>query len=72
MRGFANWVKTLDNPYQLPPPSVPCPFSLEEAQRVSEMLGFGGEIRSHETPEGTIYMPGPTMKRKEGSQKWAT
>ena len=33
----------------------------EEARRVSEMLGFGGEIHSHETPEGTIYMPGPTM-----------
>ena len=33
----------------------------EEAKRVSELLGFGGEIHTHETPEGTIYMPGPTM-----------
>ena len=33
----------------------------EEAKRFSELLGFGGEIHSHETPEGTIYMPGPTM-----------
>lgn len=33
----------------------------EEAKRVSEMLGFGGEIHSHETPQGLIYMPGPTM-----------
>tara|TARA_B100000315_G_C14425347_1_gene517540 strand:+ start:120 stop:722 length:603 start_codon:yes stop_codon:yes gene_type:complete len=33
----------------------------EEARRVSERLGFGGEIHSHETPEGTIYMPGPTL-----------
>jgi len=32
-----------------------------EAKRFSELLGFGGEIHSHETPEGTIYMPGPTM-----------
>ena len=33
----------------------------EEAKHFSERLGFGGEIHSHETPEGTIYMPGPTM-----------
>ena len=33
----------------------------EEAKRASEMLGFGGEIHSHETPQGIIYMPGPTM-----------
>ena len=33
----------------------------EEAKHFSELLGFGGEIHSHETPEGTIYMPGPTM-----------
>ena len=33
----------------------------EEAKRISELLGFGGEIHSHETPNGTIYMPGPTM-----------
>lgn len=33
----------------------------EEAKRASEMLGFGGEIHTHETPDGTIYMPGPMM-----------
>ena len=33
----------------------------EEAKHFSELLGFGGEIHSHETSEGTIYMPGPTM-----------
>ena len=33
----------------------------DEAKRASEMLGFGGEIHSHETPQGNIYMPGPTM-----------
>jgi len=33
----------------------------EEAKRASEMLGFGGEIHTHESPEGTIYMPGPMM-----------
>jgi hypothetical protein len=33
----------------------------EEAKRASEMLGFGGEIHTHESPQGTIYMPGPMM-----------
>ena len=33
----------------------------KEARRISEILGFGGEIHSHETPQGTIFMPGPTM-----------
>ena len=33
----------------------------EEAKKVSKMLGLGGEIHSHETAEGTIYMPGSTM-----------
>lgn len=33
----------------------------EEAKRASELLGFGGEIHTHETPNGTIYMPGPMM-----------
>jgi len=33
----------------------------EEAKRASEMLGLGGEIHSHETPQGVIFMPGPTM-----------
>ncbi len=33
----------------------------EEARRASEMLGFGGEIHTHDSPGGTIYMPGPMM-----------
>ncbi len=33
----------------------------EEAKRASDMLGFGGEIHTHDSPEGTIYMPGPMM-----------
>ena len=33
----------------------------EEAKKASEMLGLGGEIHTHETPNGTIYMPGSTM-----------
>ena len=33
----------------------------EAAKRASEMLGLGGEIHSHETPQGIIYMPGSTM-----------
>ena len=33
----------------------------EEAERISNILGFGGEIHDHKTPQGTIYMPGPTM-----------
>ena len=33
----------------------------EEAKRASDLLGFGGEIHDHKTPEGTIYMPGPKM-----------
>ena len=33
----------------------------EEAKRASKMLGLRGEIHSHETPQGIIYMPGPTM-----------
>lgn len=33
----------------------------EEAKRASEMLGLGGEIHTHESPEGTIYMPGSQM-----------
>ncbi|MFT4578061.1 MAG: hypothetical protein ACI8PD_000470 [Nitrospinales bacterium] len=35
--------------------------TLEEAKKASEMLGLGGETHSHETAEGTIYMPGSTM-----------
>jgi hypothetical protein len=41
----------MDHIYQTP----------EEAKRISVMLGFGGEIHNHKTPQGTIYMPGPTM-----------
>ena len=33
----------------------------EEAKKASEMLGLGGEIHTHKTPNGTIYMPGSTM-----------
>ncbi len=33
----------------------------EEAKRASEMLGLGGEIHTHDSPDGTIYMPGPQM-----------
>jgi hypothetical protein len=33
----------------------------EEAKRASKMLGLGEEIHSHDTPQGTIYMPGSTM-----------
>jgi hypothetical protein len=33
----------------------------EEAKRTSKMLGLGGQIHSHETPQGIIYMPGQTM-----------
>jgi hypothetical protein len=33
----------------------------EEAKAASEELGFGGEIHTHESPQGTIYMPGPQM-----------
>ena len=41
----------MDHIYQTP----------EEAKRASEMLGLGGQIHSHETPQGIIYMPGSTM-----------
>ena len=33
----------------------------EEAKQASEALGLGGETHSHETPQGTIFMPGSTM-----------
>jgi hypothetical protein len=35
--------------------------SPEEAQKASEMLGLEGEMHTHETADGTIYMPGSTM-----------
>lgn len=33
----------------------------EEAKKASQMLGLGGEIHTHETADGTIYMPGSSM-----------
>ena len=33
----------------------------EEAKEASKMLGLGGKTHSHETADGTIYMPGSTM-----------
>ena len=33
----------------------------EQAKKASEMLGLEGEIHTHETADGTIYMPGSTM-----------
>jgi hypothetical protein len=33
----------------------------EEAKKASEMLGLEGEIHTHDTTNGTIYMPGSTM-----------
>lgn len=35
--------------------------SSEEAKKASKMMGLEGEIHTHETVEGTIYMPGSTM-----------
>jgi hypothetical protein len=35
--------------------------TLEEAQKASKMLGLKGEIHTHDTTDGTIYMPGSTM-----------
>ena len=35
--------------------------SSEEAKKASKMMGLEGEIHTHETAEGTIYMPGSTM-----------
>jgi hypothetical protein len=33
----------------------------EEAKKASKMLGLEGEIHTHDTPDGKIYMPGSTM-----------
>ena len=33
----------------------------DEAKKASEMLGLGGKIHTHDTADGTIYMPGSTM-----------
>ncbi|MBC8283877.1 MAG: hypothetical protein H8E32_08700 [Nitrospinae bacterium] len=49
--GSSNSSNLMDHIYKTP----------EEAQKASEMLGLGGEIHSHETADGTIYMPGSTM-----------
>ena len=49
--GSGNSSNIMDHVYKTP----------EEAKRASEALGLGGKIHSHQTPEGTIYMPGTTM-----------
>ena len=49
--GSGNSSNIMDHTYKTP----------EEAKEASKMLGLSGEIHSHETPEGTIYMPGATM-----------
>ncbi|MEC9423133.1 MAG: hypothetical protein VYC01_02170 [Nitrospinota bacterium] len=49
--GSGNSSNIMDHIYKTP----------EEAKKASEMLGLGGEIHSHETADGTIYMPGSTM-----------
>jgi hypothetical protein len=33
----------------------------EEAKEASKLLGFGGEIHTHDSPQGKIFMPGPMM-----------
>jgi len=49
--GSGNSSNIMDHIYKTP----------EEAKKASKMLGLGGEVHSHETAEGTIYMPGSTM-----------
>jgi hypothetical protein len=49
--GSGNSSNIMDHIYKTP----------EEAKKASKMLGLGGETHSHETAEGTIYMPGSTM-----------
>lgn len=49
--GSGNSSNIMDHIYKTP----------EDAKKASEALGLGGEIHTHETPEGTIYMPGATM-----------
>jgi hypothetical protein len=46
-----NRSKIMDHIYKSP----------EKAQKASEMLGLEGVIHTHETSDGTIYMPGSTM-----------
>jgi len=49
--GSGNSSNIMDHIYKTP----------EEAKKASIMLGLGGETHSHETAEGTIYMPGSSM-----------
>jgi hypothetical protein len=49
--GSGNKNNIMDHIYKTP----------EEAKKASQMLGLGGEIHTHETADGTIYMPGSTM-----------
>ena len=49
--GSGNRSNIMDHIYKTP----------REAKQASKMLGLGGKIHSHETAEGTIYMPGSTM-----------
>jgi len=49
--GSGNSSNIMDHVYKTP----------EEAKQASEALGLGGEIHTHQTPEGTIYMPGASM-----------
>ena len=49
--GSGNSSNIMDHIYKTP----------EEAKKASKMLGLGGEVHSHKTAEGTIYMPGSTM-----------
>ena len=49
--GSGNSSDIMDHIYKTP----------EEAKEASKMLGLGGETHSHETADGTIYMPGSTM-----------
>ena len=49
--GSGNSSNLMDHIYKTP----------EEAKQASEALGLGGEFHTHQTPDGTIYMPGATM-----------
>ena len=49
--GSGNKNNIMDHIYKTP----------EEAKKASQMLGLGGEIHTHETADGIIYMPGSTM-----------
>jgi hypothetical protein len=49
--GSGNKNNIMDHIYKTP----------EEAKKASQILGLGGKIHTHETADGTIYMPGSTM-----------